>query len=265
MAPTQKEPAAAAPKLPNSTDFNAIYNRISLASAKQTTFLNSMRAKYPSLARSSSSSSPSSAAVSAPATNANGTFSSLSKPTLSTPTTATPQSGKARSSADESDLRFENPNAGLGYTASNSEEKTSAATRDLGRRLLGKRGREVDNKAAAQKRRVQDDESEEEEGRSGLGRKKKKRARTEEEDDDEEAGEESPAADDVQQREGADMSAGVPEKNAEVPPPDQEKPAAGIVREDGKVSHDAQPETSEPKKKKNKKKKKKKAGGSGDA
>ncbi|KAI8272346.1 hypothetical protein K4K56_002503 [Colletotrichum sp. SAR 10_98] len=172
MAPSS-EPAQSAPKLPASADFNAIYNRISLASAKQTTFLNSMRAKYPSLARSSSS-----ASTSAPATN--GTFSSLAKPSpAATPTTTTTSRTRV---ADDSDLRFENPNTGLGYAAPKSEEQASAATRDLSRRLLGKRGREVDNKTA-QKRRVQEEESEEEEGRSGLGRKKKiKRVRMDEED-----------------------------------------------------------------------------------
>ncbi|KAF4836284.1 hypothetical protein CGCTS75_v001870 [Colletotrichum tropicale] len=172
MSPSS-EPAPSAPKLPASADFNAIYNRISLASAKQTTFLNSMRAKYPSLARSSSSS----ASTSAPANN--GTFSSLARPSpAATPTTTT----TSRTRADDSDLRFENPNTGLGYAAPKSEEQASAATRDLSRRLLGKRGREVDNKTA-QKRRVQEEESEEEEGRSGLGRKKKiKRVRMDEED-----------------------------------------------------------------------------------
>ncbi|KAI8166541.1 hypothetical protein KHU50_006785 [Colletotrichum sp. SAR 10_65] len=229
MAPSS-EPAPSAPKLPASADFNAIYNRISLASAKQTTFLNSMRAKYPSLARSSSSL----ASTSAPANN--GTFSSLAKPSpAATPTTTTTSRTRV---ADDSDLRFENPNTGLGYAAPKSEEQASAATRDLSRRLLGKRGREVDNKTA-QKRRVQEEESEEEEGRSGLGRKKKtKRVRMDEEDVPE-AGD--VVVPDVEMHRG-DAEAGV----SEARPEDAIRLGEAVV-----------PETGEPKtKKKNKKKKK---------
>ncbi|KAI8226193.1 hypothetical protein K4K53_006110 [Colletotrichum sp. SAR 10_77] len=228
MAPSS-EPAPSAPKLPASADFNAIYNRISLASAKQTTFLNSMRAKYPSLARSSSSL----ASTSAPANN--GTFSSLAKPSpAATPTTTTTSRTRV---ADDSDLRFENPNTGLGYAAPKSEEHASAATRDLSRRLLGKRGREVDNKTA-QKRRVQEEESEEEEGRSGLGRKKKtKRVRMDEEDVPE-AGD--VVVPDVEMHRG-DAEAGV----SEARPEDAIRLGEAVV-----------PETGEAKtKKKNKKKK----------
>ncbi|KAF4833561.1 hypothetical protein CGCSCA4_v013226 [Colletotrichum siamense] len=229
MAPSS-EPAPSAPELPASADFNAIYNRISLASAKQTTFLNSMRAKYPSLARSSSSL----ASTSAPANN--GTFSSLAKPSpAATPTTTTTSRTRV---ADDSDLRFENPNTGLGYAAPKSEEQASAATRDLRRRLLGKRGREVDNKTA-QKRRVQEEESEEEEGRSGLGRKKKtKRVRMDEEDVPE-AGD--VVVPDVEMHRG-DAEAGV----SEARPEDAIRLGEAVV-----------PETGEAKtKKKNKKKKK---------
>ncbi|KAF5510963.1 hypothetical protein CGCS363_v002890 [Colletotrichum siamense] len=229
MAPSS-EPAQSAPKLPASADFNAIYNRISLASAKQTTFLNSMRAKYPSLARSSSSL----ASTSAPANN--GTFSSLAKPSpAATPTTTTTSRTRV---ADDSDLRFENPNTGLGYATPKSEEQASAATRDLSRRLLGKRGREVDNKTA-QKRRVQEEESEEEEGRSGLGRKKKtKRVRMDEEDVPE-AGD--VVVPDVEMHRG-DAEAGV----SEARPEDAIRLGEAVV-----------PETGEAKtKKKNKKKKK---------
>ncbi|KAF4877301.1 hypothetical protein CGCSCA1_v003495 [Colletotrichum siamense] len=235
MAPSS-EPAPSAPKLPASADFNAIYNRISLASAKQTTFLNSMRAKYPSLARSSSSL----ASTSAPANN--GTFSSLAKPSpAATPTTTTTSRTRV---ADDSDLRFENPNTGLGYAAPKSEEQASAATRDLSRRLLGKRGREVDNKTA-QKRRVQEEESEEEEGRSGLGRKKKtKRVRMDEEDIPE-AGD--VVVPDVEMHRG-DAEAGV----SEARPEDAIRLGEAVV-----------PETGEAKtKKKNKKKKTKKVDGS---
>ncbi|KAF4931796.1 hypothetical protein CGCVW01_v000265 [Colletotrichum viniferum] len=229
MAPSS-EPAPSAPKLPASADFNAIYNRISLASAKQTTFLNSMRAQYPSLARSSSSS----AATSAPANN--GTFSSLTKLSpAATPTTTTTSRTRV---ADDSDLRFENPNTGLGYAAPKSEEQASAATRDLSRRLLGKRGREVDNKTA-QKRRVQEEESEEEEGRSGLGRKKKtKRVRMDEEDVPE-AGD--VVVPDVEMHRG-DAEAGV----SEARPEDAIRLGEAVVPETGEVKT----------KKKNKKKKK---------
>ncbi|EQB58003.1 hypothetical protein CGLO_01784 [Colletotrichum gloeosporioides Cg-14] len=236
MAPSS-EPAQSAPKLPASADFNAIYNRISLASAKQTTFLNSMRAKYPSLARSSSSSSASTAA---PANN--GTFSSLAKPSPAATPTTTPTS-RTRV-ADDSDLRFENPNTGLGYAAPKSEEQASAATRDLSRRLLGKRGREADNKTA-QKRRVQEEESEEEEGRSGLGRKKKmhKRVRMDEEDVPE-AGD--VGVPDVEMHQ-SDAEAGVSEARPE-------DAMAGDIR----LGQAVVPETGEAKtKKKNKKKKKK--------
>ncbi|KAK1596095.1 uncharacterized protein LY79DRAFT_577573 [Colletotrichum navitas] len=167
-------PAPEAPRLPASADFNAIYNRISLASAKQATFLASMRAKYPSLAR------PASVPPSSSAVAANGTFSSLAKPDPSSDSrgpAVTPRGPR------DDDIRLENPNAGLGYAAPKSENAASAATRDLSRRLLGgKRGRADDSKAAAAalaKRRLQDDESEEEEGRSGLGRSKKRRVRQE--------------------------------------------------------------------------------------
>ncbi|KAJ0347563.1 hypothetical protein KNSL1_006307 [Colletotrichum chrysophilum] len=230
MAPSS-EPAQSAPRLPASADFNAIYNRISLASAKQTTFLNSMRAKYPSLARSSSSLD----STSAPANN--GTFSSLTKLSpAATPTTTTTSRTRV---ADDSDLRFENPNTGLGYAAPKSEEQASAAKRDLSRRLLGKRGREVDNKTA-QKRRVQEEESEEEEGRSGLGRKKKtKRVRMDEEDVPE-AGD-VVVVPDVETHRG-DAEAGV----SEARPEDAIRLGEAVV-----------PETGEAKtKKKNKKKKK---------
>ncbi|KAL3302360.1 hypothetical protein RB213_012931 [Colletotrichum asianum] len=231
MAPSS-EAAQSAPKLPASADFNAIYNRISLASAKQTTFLNSMRAKYPSLARSSSSSS---ASTSAPANN--GTFSSLAKPSpAATPTTTTTSRTRV---SDDSDLRFENPKTGLGYAAPKSEEQASAATRDLSRRLLGKRGREVDNKTA-QKRRVQEEESEEEEGRSGLGRKKKiKRVRMDEEDVPE-AGD--VVVPDVEMHRG-DAEAGV----SEARPEDAIRLGEAVVPETGEAKT---------KKKKNKKKKK---------
>ncbi|KAH0442235.1 hypothetical protein CcaCcLH18_01673 [Colletotrichum camelliae] len=240
MAPSS-EPAPSAPKLPASADFNAIYNRISLASAKQTTFLNSMRAKYPSLARSSSSSA--STSTPAPSVN-NGTFSSLAKPSpAATPSTTTTSTTSRTRLADDSDLRFENPNTGLGYATPKSEEQASAATRDLSRRLLGRRGREVDNKTA-QKRRVQEEESEEEEGRSGLGRKKKqKRARVDEEDVPE-AGD--VVVPDIEMHQG-DAESGVSEARPE-------DALAGETRLGKAVA----PETGEAKTKKTKKKNKKK-------
>ncbi|KAJ0130917.1 hypothetical protein CTA2_2901, partial [Colletotrichum tanaceti] len=186
MAPSGPSSGPEAPKLPASADFNALYNRISLASAKQATFLTSIRAKYPSLARSASAKTPSTAAANG------GTFSSLARPE-SEPTAAAAAAAAAatpaapsRTARDDADLRFENPNTGLGYAAPKSEQATSAATRDLSRRLLGnKRGRAEDPKTAAAaaaalaKRRLQDEESEEEEGRSGVGRSKKRRVRRE--------------------------------------------------------------------------------------
>ncbi|KAK1983156.1 hypothetical protein LZ30DRAFT_748804 [Colletotrichum cereale] len=171
-------PAPEAPRLPASADFNAIYNRISLASAKQATFLASMRAKYPSLARPApAANTPTTAAAAV----SNGTFSSLANPDPSAD--ASRQPAATRRPQDD-DLRLENPNTGLGYAAPKSEQAASAATRDLSRRLLGgKRGRADDPKAAAAaalaKRRLRDDESEEEEGRSGVGRSKKRRVRQE--------------------------------------------------------------------------------------
>ncbi|TQN66321.1 hypothetical protein CSHISOI_09135 [Colletotrichum shisoi] len=197
MAPSRPSSGPEAPKLPASADFNALYNRISLASAKQATFLTSMRAKYPSLARSASPKTPSTAAPAPAATNG-GTFSSLGRPEPE-PTAAVAAAAPvapSRTPRDDADLRFENPNTGLGYAAPKSEQAASAATRDLSRRLLGnKRGRAEDPKAAAAaalaKRRLQDEESEEEEGRSGVGRSKKRRVRRE---SLEPAGPEPPAA-----------------------------------------------------------------------
>ncbi|WQF81619.1 hypothetical protein CDEST_06633 [Colletotrichum destructivum] len=196
MAPSRPSSGPEAPKLPASADFNALYNRISLASAKQATFLTSMRAKYPSLARSTSAKTPSTVAAAPVATNG-GTFSSLGRPEPEpTAAAAAAPAAPSRTPRDDADLRFENPNMGLGYAAPKSEQAASAATRDLSRRLLGnKRGRAEDPQAAAAaalaKRRLQDEESEEEEGRSGVGRSKKRRVRRE---SPEPAGPEPPAA-----------------------------------------------------------------------
>ncbi|GJD01833.1 hypothetical protein CH63R_10047 [Colletotrichum higginsianum IMI 349063] len=184
MAPSRPSSGPDAPKLPASADFNALYNRISLASAKQATFLTSMRAKYPSLARSTSAKTPSTAAAAPAATNG-GTFSSLGRPEPEpTAAAAAAPAAPSKTPRDDADLRFENPNTGLGYAAPKSEQAASAATRDLSRRLLGnKRGRAEDPKTAAAaalaKRRLQDEESEEEEGRSGVGRSKKRKVRRE--------------------------------------------------------------------------------------
>ncbi|KAI3555338.1 hypothetical protein CABS01_12369 [Colletotrichum abscissum] len=214
MAPASPSASTAAPKLPASADFNALYNRISLASAKQANFLTSMRAKYPSLARSSSSSTQATTSNNAAAP---GTFSSMSKPTSSTETTttATSTTSRPRAPADDADLRFENPNTGLGFATSKADQTTSAATRDLSRRLLGSKrggGRAVDDPkalaaAALKKRRLQDDESDEEEGRGSWGKSKKKKTKVHQEEG-ESAGPEAlvhPAArerGDVEMREG---------------------------------------------------------------
>ncbi|KAM0274997.1 hypothetical protein ACHAQH_007645 [Verticillium albo-atrum] len=156
MAPTNTGPSSG--PLPTTTDFNTLYNRITLASAKQATFLTSMRKKYPSLQHPSA---------------ATGTgFSSL---TAATPTPAAPGPTKAQIRAareDDAALRFEPVNAGLGYKPSKAETETDAATRELGRKLLGKRGREQGKDV---KRRVIVEESDDDEGRSGVGRRKRAR------------------------------------------------------------------------------------------
>ncbi|KAK6226104.1 hypothetical protein QIS74_02151 [Colletotrichum tabaci] len=282
MAPSRPSSGPEAPKLPASADFNALYNRISLASAKQATFLTSMRAKYPSLARSTSAKTPSTAAAASAATNG-GTFSSFGRPEPEpTAAAAAAPAAPSRTPRDDADLRFENPNTGLGYAAPKSEQAASAATRDLSRRLLGnKRGRAEDPKTAAAaalaKRRLQDEESEEEEGRSGVGRSKKRRVRRE---SPEPAGPEPPAASapvvevtagkaDVEMYEGDDAA-------AEVSLPDdvQGTTRAGAEREDasGSVEDVAVPadpsesgsrpdmgETSKKRRKKNRNKKNKAA------
>ncbi|KAG7104287.1 hypothetical protein HYQ44_015599 [Verticillium longisporum] len=99
MAPTNTGPSSG--PLPTTTDFNTIYNRIALASAKQASFLTSMRAKYPSLQRPSASSSTtaSSAGFSAPSTATN--------------TGAGPTKAQIRAAReDHATLRFEPVNAG---------------------------------------------------------------------------------------------------------------------------------------------------------
>ncbi|KAH6695795.1 hypothetical protein F5X68DRAFT_258321 [Plectosphaerella plurivora] len=180
MAP--KAPESAAPALPSTTDFNALYNRISLAAAKQNTFLTSMRAKYPSLKKTSTPTQT--PASSAPSTSG---FSSL-RPETTAPTTTTslsvPTKTKAQLRAEQEDaadpLRYDSPNAGLGFVPSKAEAHADAATQDLSRRILGKRAREIKNRGAAgnaaKRRAAVDEESDEDEGRSGLGRRKRTRA-----------------------------------------------------------------------------------------
>ncbi|WYZ37339.1 hypothetical protein EsH8_II_000845 [Colletotrichum jinshuiense] len=278
MAPTPT--SAAAPKLPASADFNALYNRISLASAKQATFLTSMRAKYPSLARRSPATPTTTAAAST-----NGTFSSLTKPGAEAPQPTAPPSSSSqtpRQAQDDADLRFENPNTGLGYAAPKSEQATAAATRDLSRRLLGKRGRGDDRGVAVQKRRVQEDESEEEEGRTGLGRKKKKvrqaspQAEVAVEAQGEGEGQGAPdvemSEDGAAQPDDAPKTADEPEAGGNDAQADVEQgdaapsPAEGPATPLDPAEADTRPETGEAKKKKKKKNrnKKKKASGGGD-
>ncbi|TDZ58450.1 hypothetical protein CTRI78_v005393 [Colletotrichum trifolii] len=223
MAPSTE---ASTPKLPATADLNNFFNKVSLANAKKTTLLSNMRAKH-SLNRS--------AAVASSTPAQNGTFSALTNPTTTTTTSSQPPPRRT-TTADDQDMRFADPKLGIGYAPSQSEEQTSAATRELGRRLLG--GRRTDPKtAAAQKRRAQDDESEEEEGRSGLGRKKK-RTRV---DDDAEA--------EQHKHEAPDTAVEVPE----------------VVAEDATVSQDgALPPDDAKRKKKKKNKKKKKAAEGGE-
>ncbi|KAF6840439.1 hypothetical protein CPLU01_01125 [Colletotrichum plurivorum] len=237
MAPT--EPTAAV-KLPASADFNAIYNKIALADAGRASFLKNMRAKHSSLARqTTTSSSPKTAGSS-------GAFSSMAKPTGNS--TSQPSTQQQRTRPDDSELRFENPNSGVGYSAPKAEEQTSAATRDLSRRLLGRRGNQAAQQTV-QKRRIQEDESDEEEGRTGLGRKKKnKRPRTEEE----EHGEDAPAAERIA---ATETHAGETE----------EQPRTKNDTTTTPTGQDTQLETGEAKKKKKKKSKKRKENGGGSA
>ncbi|KAF6844652.1 hypothetical protein CMUS01_00836 [Colletotrichum musicola] len=249
MAPT--DPTAAV-KLPASADFNAIYNKIALADAGRASFLKNMRAKHSSLARqTNTSSSPKTAST-------NGAFSSMVKPTAQSST----QPQQQRTRPDDSELRFENPNSGVGYSAPKAEEQTSAATRDLSRRLLGRRGKQAAQQTV-QKRRIQEDESDEEEGRTGLGRKKKnKRPRTEEE----EHGEDAPAAGRIADAEthAGESAQTVPGTDAEVPAA-EEQPRTKNDTTTTPTGQDTQPETGEAKKKKKKKSKKRKENGGGSA
>ncbi|TDZ31210.1 hypothetical protein C8035_v005252 [Colletotrichum spinosum] len=223
MAPSTE---ASAPKLPATADFNNFFNKVSLANAKKTTLLSNMRAKH-SLNR------PAAVASFTPAQN--GTFSALTNPTTTTTTTSSQPPPRRTTTADDQDMRFADPKLGIGFAPSQSEEQTSAATRELGRRLLG--GRRTDPKTAeAQKRRAQDDDSEEEEGRSGLGRKKK-RTRV---DDDAEA--------EQHKDEAPDTAVEVPE----------------VVAEDATVSQDGASLPNDAKRKKKKKNKKKKAAEGGE-
>lgn len=249
MAPT--EPNAAV-KLPASADFNAIYNKIALADAGRASFLKNMRAKHSSLARqTTTSSSPKTAGPS-------GAFSSMAKPTgVSTSQPSTQQQQRTR--ADDSELRFENPNSGVGYAAPKAEEQTSAATRDLSRRLLGRRGNQAAQQTV-QKRRIQEDESDEEEGRTGLGRKKKnKRPRTEEE----ERGEDVPAAGRIADTEthAGESAQTVPGTDAEVRAAEEQPRTKNDDATTTSSRQDTQPETGEAKKKKRKSKKRKENGG----
>ncbi|KAF9870534.1 hypothetical protein CkaCkLH20_12024 [Colletotrichum karsti] len=249
MAPTP-EPSAA-PKLPASADFNAIFNSISLAGAKHQRFLSSVRAKHHSLARPTASSETSTSVA-----ITKGAFSSLTKPTSSPTPSTTISSKRARGTGDDSDLRFENPSAGIGYNSPMSEEKDSAVTRDLSRRLLGKRGREVHNKAATQKRRIQEEESEEEEGRSGLGRKKKKRARVEADADEMEVEGSYPGA--VRNHEGGNAHVDVSESKPDASPVSGDQPQHDAAGEDTAPPSEATTTLKgEAKKKKNQKNRKK--------
>ncbi|CRK22783.1 hypothetical protein HYQ45_001904 [Verticillium longisporum] len=206
MAPTNTGPSSG--PLPTTTDFNTIYNRIALASAKQASFLTSMRAKYPSLQRPSASSSTtaSSAGFSAPSTATN--------------TGAGPTKAQIRAAReDHATLRFEPVNAGLGYRPSKAETETDAATRELGRKLLGKRGREQQQRGQDVRRRVVVEESDDDEGRSGVGRRKRARVVPQAEVRDEEEGD---AAGDQGMDDGEpDTTTGVAEVEAEpvVEPP----------------------------------------------
>ncbi|KAK1674368.1 hypothetical protein BDP55DRAFT_729749 [Colletotrichum godetiae] len=267
MAPTSPSASAAAPKLPASADFNALYNRISLASAKQATFLTSMRAKYPSLARSSSKST----SEITPSSAAPGTFSSMSKPVSSTETTTTTTSttSRPRAAADDADLRFENPNTGLGFATPKVDQATSAATRDLSRRLLGNKrgGRGADDPkalaaAALKKRRLQDDESDEEEGRGSWGKSKKK-TKVRQESPEREVLEHPAARGDVEMREGGlnDIKDQIQnnlqdsKEHAPVPSPAHDQEAiAAIDPAEGKA--DKRPETDEAAKERKRNKKK---------
>ncbi|KAK1639693.1 hypothetical protein BDP81DRAFT_447332 [Colletotrichum phormii] len=269
MAPTSPSASTAAPKLPASADFNALYNRISLASAKQATFLTSMRAKYPSLARSSSQST----SETTPSSAAPGTFSSMSKPILTesitTSTTSQSATSRPRAAADDADLRFENPNTGLGFATSKVDQTTSAATRDLSRRLLGNKrgGRGADDPkalaaAALKKRRLQDDESDEEEGRGSWGKSKKK-TKVRQESPEREVLEHPAARGDVEMREGGSNDTKDRIQNnlqdskehAPIPSPIQDQEAIAAI-DPAEEEADKRPETDEAAKERKRNKKK---------
>jgi hypothetical protein len=145
------QPLTTGGKPPSSADFNQILNSISLATAKHNTILQSLRAKRQ--------------AVNVPTSPAGKTG-------FSTPRARTHPNNPSESVPDDAELRVEPLNAGIGYKLSKEERESRNATRDLERRLLGKRGREGEAKGRAG-RRVVNDESDEDEGRSGLGRSKR--------------------------------------------------------------------------------------------
>lgn len=198
------------PSLPSTTDFNALYNRISLAAAKQNTFLKSMRSKYPSLQKSASATPPPSSTPMTSAAAPKSSFSSLGSNTPTTPSGPGRNpfaKSKAQLRAEQEDaadpLRFEPPNAGLGYVPSKSESHADAATQELSRRLLGKRARELKGRnqaSGAAKRAIADEESDDDEGRSGLGRRKRARvapvATTPDAGDEQEVAQDAKVADD---------------------------------------------------------------------
>ncbi|KAL2759737.1 hypothetical protein ACRALDRAFT_1091382 [Sodiomyces alcalophilus JCM 7366] len=207
MAPSTQAPSAVQQsQLPSTTDFNTLYNRISLATEKQSAFLAAMRAKYPSLQRPTASTSTptttaAAAAVSAsdpPTTTKPSSFSSLNANTTgpNQPETANATNPrnpfgktKAQLQAEHEDATFrvEPPNAGLGYRPAKSDEgdatEADATTRELGRRLLGKRGRagwkqsekDASSLSARSRAAARDEESDEDEGRGALVRRRKVR------------------------------------------------------------------------------------------
>lgn len=204
MAPsTQPPPAVQQSQLPSTTDFNTLYNRITLATEKQSAFLAAMRAKYPSLQRpTSTTASASASAPHPPATTKPSSFSSLNtnptnpiQPEAETATNPRNPFGKTKAQLqaeyEDANFRVENPNAGLGYRPAKPDDggatEADATTRELGRRLLGKRARpgarsDKDTLSARSRAAARDEESDEEEGRAALVRRKRVRVVASEQD-----------------------------------------------------------------------------------
>ena len=180
-------------KLPSTSDFNQVFNRINLSLAKHSSFLQNIRARHPPPPQTAPSAKP------APSTTGAG-FSSLagrSSSSASARTASQPSNihRKSRADLDAEEAQFAEhsadvaaaalgSNAGIGYVPERKATERAAEDRDLRGRLLGKRAREQREEAAAAKNKkrqrgrggAESSDDDEEVGRSGLGWSKKKKA-----------------------------------------------------------------------------------------